>query len=342
MRTLLPAPLRAMGKRPDGYPDSPHWAEGRFHNRLPSSMLAPENRGQLARDFAKKGDIGKPDRPIPLSLPDLRTAAPLAATWLGHSTVLVEVDGVRVLIDPVWSDRCSPSQLVGPKRFHPVPIVMGALPDIDAVIISHDHYDHLDMYSIQWLATHRDPTFVVPLGVGAHLLKWGVPRSRIVELDWDAEHVVSNPTGEVRLVCTEARHFSGRSLVNDRTLWASWVIAGPTHRVFYGGDSGFTPAFEQIGNRFDGFHLSVLPIGAYDHRWPDIHMNPTEAIRTRDEMGGGSLLPVHWATFDLAFHRWADPIERLLEETGGVDVLTPRPGQRWTPGTPDPLTIWWR
>lgn len=343
----LPTP-RTLGRRPPaspGFPDSPQWRDGSFHNRLPSTVLDTQvNRRDMAREFARKGKSAHPGFDIPTVVPTLSAVAPLAATWLGHSTVLIEVDGVRVLADPVWSERCSPSQLVGPRRFHPVPIALGGLPDIDAVVISHDHYDHLDLTSIVWLTRHRDCVFVVPLGVSEHLRRWKVPEHRIVELDWDEEYVVPGTAEHeaVRLVCTEARHFSGRSLVNDTSLWSSWVVQGPQHAVFYGGDTGFTPAFEEIGSRFGGFDLSLLPIGAYDHRWPDIHLDPSEAIRTRDEMGGGLLLPVHWATFDLAFHRWAEPIERLLDETGGRDVLTPHPGERWTPATSASLTTWWR
>ncbi len=333
----LPVP-RPLGASPGPYPDSPQWADGHFHNRLPSSLIEGGSRASLARDFARKGRVGRPAKPIPLDFPDLSAAADLAATWLGHSTVLIEVDGLRILADPVWSERCSPSRLVGPKRFHPVPLELSTLPAIDAVLISHDHYDHLDMLTVDWLTRHRDPVFVVPLGIGAHLRRWGVSGNRIVELDWDDEHRI----GEVGLTCTEARHFSGRSLINDTTLWASWVITGPSQRVFFGGDTGFTPAFESIGARHGPFDLLVLPIGAYDHRWPDVHLDPDEALRARAELGGGVLLPVHWATFDLAFHPWAEPIERLLDASGGEQLLTPRPGERWVPGTPNPVSTWWR
>ncbi len=330
---------RSLGGRVPAYPASPHWSEGRFRNALPSRMVQPEQQGSMAREFLSKGKVGRPSSPVPLVVPDLSAqAADLAATWLGHSTLLVEVDGARVLADPVFSERCSPSQSVGPRRLHPVPIDMDALPAIDAVVISHDHYDHLDTLSVRWLARYRDPVFVVPLGIGAHLLRWGVAPHRVVELDWEASTEVAG----VQLTCTEARHFSGRGLVRDTTLWASWVVAGPEHRVFYGGDTGFTPAFAEIGSRHGPFDLVALPIGAYDHRWPDIHMDPAEAVRTREEMGGGLLLPVHWATFDLAFHPWAEPVERLLELTGGEAVTTPRPGERWELGGAVPLAPWWR
>jgi L-ascorbate metabolism protein UlaG (beta-lactamase superfamily) len=226
-----------------------------------------------------------------------------------------------------------------------VPITLEDLPRLDAVLISHDHYDHLDTATIDWLVSSSSADgsefpFVVPLGVGQHLSRWGVPDARIVELDWDESH----PVGGLTFTCTEARHFSGRSLGSNTTLWASWVIAGEHRRVFFGGDSGYTPAFAEIGERHGPFELTMLPIGAYDARWPDVHMDPEEAVRAHRELRGQALLPIHWATFDLAFHEWSDPVEGVVREAAdaGVRLALPAPGGRFEPGQELPVEPWWR
>jgi L-ascorbate metabolism protein UlaG (beta-lactamase superfamily) len=244
-----------------------------------------------------------------------------------------------VLLDPVWGHRVSPSPVFGPTRLHPAPVPLEDLPPVDAVLISHDHYDHLDLPTVRELLRTQTAPFVVPLGIGQHLRKWHVPEDRIVELDWDGEHTV----GGLTLTCTEARHFSGRYFHRDTTLWASWAITGPRHRVFFGGDTGYTPAFAGIGARFGPFDLTLLPIGAYNDAWHAIHMDPEEAMRAHGDLGGRVLLPIHWATFNLAFHRWAEPVQRLLaaaERVGG-QVVVPLPGQRIDVLDPPELHDWW-
>ncbi|MGO4255724.1 MBL fold metallo-hydrolase [Marmoricola sp. RAF53] len=339
---------RSMGVTPTGI-RSPQYRDGAFHNRLPSDVVASGNQGSMAVDFARKGDRGRPEGAVPLVTPDLpATAAGLAATWLGHATVLVEIAGHWVLVDPVWSDRVSPSASVGPKRNHPVPMELADLPRLSAVLISHDHYDHLDTATIDALTAQQEMVFVVPLGIGAHLRRWGVPEDRVVELDWDQAHTVRLPgLDDLTLTCTEARHFSGRGFTRNKTLWSSWAMtvgAGKKRRaVFFGGDTGYTPAFADIGAAYGPFDLTVLPIGAYDDRWSDIHLNPAEAVRTHRDVRGGVLLPVHWATFDLAFHTWSAPVEWLVEEAAehGVRVAVPRPGERFDAGGDLPVDDWW-
>ncbi|RNL65528.1 hypothetical protein EFK50_05180 [Nocardioides marmoriginsengisoli] len=332
-----------MGANPTGF-DSPQWRDGSFQNRLPSAMLETGNQGSMAVDFARKGDIGRPARAVPLVTPELpATAADLAATWLGHATVLLEVGGHWVLTDPVWSDRVSPSATVGPKRSHPVPMQLAELPELSAVLISHDHYDHLDTATIDWLVENQTMPIVVPLGIGAHLRAWGVPEDRIVELDWDESYRLD----DLVLTCTEARHFSGRGFTRNKTLWSSWVVAagaGDSRRaVFFGGDTGYTPAFADIGEAHGPFDLTVLPIGAYDARWSDIHMNPAEAVQTHLDVDGELLLPIHWGTFDLAFHAWSAPVEWLATEAEerGVRLALPRPGERFDAASV-PADRWWR
>lgn len=293
----------------------------------------------LLRGLAGRRGSGHPLRPVPVERPEFPpTAGDLAATWLGHASVLVEIDGSRILADPMFSRRASPSDAIGPRRLHPVPVSPADLPPLDAVLISHDHYDHLDRATIADLLTGSDAPFLVPLGVGAHLRTWGVPPARIIELDWGAGCDI----GGLRVTCTPARHFSGRLFRRNGTLWASWAIAGPTHRVFFGGDTGYTAAFAEIGGQHGPFDLTVLPIGAYADAWPDIHMNPEEAVRAHRDLGGAVLLPIHWATFDLSLHAWAEPIERLLRAAGTEAIAAPRPGGRFLVAKPPAVDHWWR
>ncbi|WP_245607453.1 MBL fold metallo-hydrolase [Pseudonocardia spinosispora] len=318
---------------------SPRYGNREFRNTLPSAMLQPARAGSVLVSMLTRGNTGTPSGPVPMVVPHHPTVADeLAVTWYGHSSALIEIDGRRVLVDPVWSDRASPSALLGPKRLHPVPAGLDELPSIDAVLISHDHYDHLDLPTVRELVRRGPAPFVVPLGVGAHLRSWGVPAERVVELDWNGQARVR----ELTLTCTEARHFSGRGLSRNTTLWSSWVIAGPQHGVFFGGDTGYTPAFAEIGARFGPFNLTLLPIGAYHDEWPDMHMTPEEAVRAHGDLGGGLLVPVHWATFNLGFHGWSEPVHRLLEAADRSDarVAVPMPGERFAVSTPPDLD-WW-
>jgi L-ascorbate metabolism protein UlaG (beta-lactamase superfamily) len=323
-----------------------NYREGRFHNTEPSVMVESRPAPATVVALVTGRHAGHPTGTVPLATPLAPAdAATLAATWYGHASVLVEIDGHRVLTDPVWSERVSPSPLVGPIRMHPVPVALTALPPVDAIVISHDHYDHLDKDTVETLLRSQRAPFVVPLGVGAHLRHWGVPDERIVELGWGA----ATRVGELTITCTEARHFSGRGLVRNTTLWASWAIAGPTRRVYFGGDTGYSAAFAEIGRAHGPFDVTILPIGAYNEMWPDVHMNPEEAVRAHGDLnaasGGlfGVLLPIHWATFNLAFHTWSEPIRRALTaaEEAGVTVAAPMPGQRVDLHRPVSVDRWW-
>jgi L-ascorbate metabolism protein UlaG (beta-lactamase superfamily) len=320
---------------------SPQFADGKFHNTLATPVLPPASaRRGLLRQMHDERHVGLPARPVPLARPDLpEQAGELAVTWFGHSSALIEIDGARVLVDPVWGERVSPSPVFGPTRLHPAPVPFAALPPVDAVLISHDHYDHLDLPTVRAIVREQEAPFVVPLGIGAHLRGWGVPENRIIELDWDQSTKVEGLT----LTCTEARHFSGRFFARNTTLWASWAVAGPRHRVFFGGDTGYTPAFAGIGARLGPFDLTLLPIGAYNEAWHAMHMDPEEAVRAHGDLGGRVLLPVHWATFNLAFHRWAEPVQRVCAaaERSGVRLVVPLPGQRVEVLDPPPLEDWW-
>ncbi|MDT0213679.1 MBL fold metallo-hydrolase [Rothia sp. ARF10] len=334
---------RATGSRAARMAASPEWSNGRFHNQQlrfePSSRTLAASVKELVAGRQERHPVG--DVPLVREPLDARPDG-THVTWLGHSTVLVQVDGAAVLLDPVWSERCSPSQQVGPKRLHPAPVALRDLPPIDAVVISHDHYDHLDMDSVKEIADlWPEARFVVPLGVGAHLEKWGVPAERTDELDWHEDTKVAG----VRLVATPAQHFSGRGLSRDGTLWASWVLEGETGKVFYSGDTGYFIGFAQVGERYGPFDIALVQVGAYDDGWPTIHMTPEHGVEAAADVGAPVMVPVHWATFNLAFHPWGEPVERVLVEAErrGVDVVVPRPGERLdVSALPTEPTYWWR
>lgn len=317
----------------------------KYYNVLPTSVSPPSGYGTLLRRYLFEKAEREPAQPLgPFRADAAALAAPvpaaaLRATWLGHSTVLLEVDGRRFLTDPVWAERASPSQLVGPKRFFAPPLALADVPPLDGIILSHDHYDHLDPVAIRALAG-RAVRFYCPLGVGAHLRRWGVPAPKITELTRWGEIGVGP---DFKLVATPARHFSGRGLLRDGTLWASWVLLGPTHRVFFGGDSGpFEEAFRQIGERFGPFDLVMLEIGAADAEWADIHLGPDNALAAHRLLGGGPLLPLHWGTFNLAFHAWRQPVQRLLEVGAARPLVLPAPGQRVEVAAGPLNSGWWR
>jgi L-ascorbate metabolism protein UlaG (beta-lactamase superfamily) len=331
---------RAGGARLARMRSSPEWKQDHFENPQP---LWNDVGGMLSGALGKSAQ-GRPAGPLPAIPADRRrfAAAPasgLRVTWLGHSTLLLEIDGHRVLTDPVWSERASPLGWVGPRRWYPPPLPLAELPDVDAVVISHDHYDHLDRATVVALAG-RDLTFVVPLGVGAHLASWGVPEARIVELDWWGRTQVRG----LEIVCTPARHASGRFLFDkDAKLWAGYALLGARHRVYFSGDTGLFPGLREIGARLGPFDLTMIEAGQYDRAWPDWHIGPEQAVRAHQLVRGRLMLPVHWGLFTLAYHGWTEPIERVLvaAKAAGAAVVVPRPGQSFEPEAPPPPERWW-
>jgi len=273
----------------------------------------------------------KTDRALFSAAPD----SGLRVTWFGHSGMLVEIDGIRLLIDPVWEERASPRQWFGPRRFFPPTISLENLPDLDVVLISHDHYDHMGETTLQRLA--RLPCaaraqWITALGVGCLLRTWGVAAERISELDWTDSKVIVGQDGKTLQVSSvPSRHFSGRSLFRRfETLWGAYVLKGAEHTVYFGADTGWWEGFTEVGASFGPFDLTMLEIGAYNDLWKDIHLGPDNAVRAFQEMGGqGMLMPIHWGLFDLALHGWRQPIERLLELAGAlsVQVWSPEPGR---------------
>lgn len=345
--------MKSLGAKPDGLRlermrSSRLWVGDGFRNIHP---ILPGLRDASARppsvsEFLCGGERRVPSKPLPSVDPRAvwsgTPATGLRATWLGHSTVLIEIDGLRVLTDPVWGARASPSRLIGPKRFQPVPITLRSLPPIDLVIVSHDHYDHLDYPTIRELAAFDVP-FVTSLGVGAHLQAWGVPPERIVELDWWESY--SLPKADLSVTAAPSQHFSGRAL-NDRnaTLWSSMIIRSPRHSVFFSGDTGLTTEYATIRERLGPFDLVMLEVGAFHPSWGHIHLGPDNALEALALLGGGAFLPVHWGTFALAMHEWDQPAEVLLTRAPikGVQLLMPRLGEPVEPAHEHEVTPWWR
>jgi L-ascorbate metabolism protein UlaG (beta-lactamase superfamily) len=284
-----------------------------------------------------KGDL--PSCPVDLSQFTHGGDDQLRVTWLGHSSAMINIDGFRLLTDPVFAKRIS---IFGPTRFSgEVPIKIDQVPEIDAVIISHDHYDHLNRFSIKGLQ-ERAKCFLVPLGVGARLQRWGVPKDKIVELDWWQEHHLGQG---LMVAATPAQHFSGRGLSDrNQTLWASWVVETKHHRLFFSGDSGYFDGFKEIGAVYGPFDLTLMECGAYNKAWAEVHMFPEETVQAHLDLKGQVLHPIHWGTFNLSLHPWYDPMERLAAAAKAhkVKTATPIVGDTTILGEYIPSTHWWR
>jgi L-ascorbate metabolism protein UlaG (beta-lactamase superfamily) len=338
---------RAGGARLERMKASALWAGDRFQNVHPvlPNLRDPGVPMPSLKDFIRGGERRVPRGPLPSTSPLNAWAkepqSGLRVTWLGHSTMLIEIDGVRILTDPVWGPRASPSALVGPKRFQAAPISLREMPPVDVVVVSHDHYDHLDYPTIRALARTSVP-FVTSLGVGAHLEYWGVPPERITELDWWESYTV--PDTGVVLTAAPSQHFSGRGLKDrNATLWSSFAIRSPKHSVFFSGDTGLTTEYQSIREQLGPFDVVMLEIGAFHPAWGDIHLGPGNALKAH-AMLGGVFMPVHWGTFALAMHAWDQPAETLLKLAAdtGVQLLMPLLGQPAEPARAGIVEPWWR
>lgn len=324
---------------------SPNYQAGKFANQTLTVMDSGFTTTlSILRDFMKGNPNRKPSAlpVLPWAPPAHPSATEATVTWLGHSALLLQVEGKTLLLDPMLGTAPSPFPAFGGKRYSAtLPVEIEQLPVIDLVLLSHDHYDHLDYDSIMKLK-HKVRHFLVPLGVGSHLERWGVPAASIQELDWWEEREVAG----LHLACTPARHFSGRSLTDrNATLWCSWVIAGRETKLYFSGDSGYGPHFAEIGEKYGPFDLTMMECGQYDDRWANIHMMPEETVQAHLDVRGEVMLPIHWAAFTLSVHDWNDPVKRATQaaQERNVRVATPKIGETLRVGAAEyPSSTWWK
>ncbi|OUS25589.1 hypothetical protein A9Q99_20595 [Gammaproteobacteria bacterium 45_16_T64] len=326
------------------YLSSPQFIAGKFRNIDRVNPVSwDKSQEVIKRYILEKSREAMPKKTIPVErlTRDMLKAAPDYTLYrLGHSTVLMKVEGEYWITDPVFCQRASPVQWAGPKRFHEAPISVAELPDLKGVILSHDHYDHLDKETVKALA-RKTEKFYAPLGVGDLLTHWGIAVNKVIQVDWWDSITV----GDIELVSTPAQHFSGRGL-HDRfsTLWTSWVIITPKAKLFFSGDGGYFPGFKEIGEKYGPFDLTLIETGAYDRSWSDVHMLPEHTVQAHKDLQGKWFLPIHNSTFDLALHAWFEPFERVtaLCSASNIAITTPRIGQPLSINNPEPVNYWWK
>jgi len=347
--TTCPLAVAKADPKAVDYSRSPQFFEGGFRNPVPKPAQGYLKMLAIIRDalFRKPPDSAPAVAPEVLALTarQLAQAPDRSLFRLGHSTLLLKLRGGLWITDPVFAERASPVQWAGPKRFHAPPIALEDLPDLRGVILSHDHYDHLDRETVIALADKVD-VFLAPLGVGDRLVAWGIDASKVRQFDWWEGTTIDG----LRFIATPAQHFSGRTPFDgNKTLWASWTILDEQEgeaplRVFFSGDTGYFDGFSEIGRRFGPFDVTLMETGAYNVEWPYVHMQPEETVQAHEDLRGRWLLPIHNGTFDLSMHGWTEPFERVsaLSAERGIALATPRMGERLDLAAPHAVAPWWR
>lgn len=338
--------LKTFGKLPAGprlarLRQSPNYRDGEFRNLSETRVMAPGTSFfKLLRAMWQAPKTLQPAQALPFMRTDLHRLPDdgLVVVWLGHSSYLLKLDGKLILVDPVLSGNASPFSFLikafpGTNEYR-----ADDLPDPDVLVLTHDHYDHLD-YKTILLLKNRLKQVLCPLGVGAHLEYWGVEADKITEVDWDDRVELAG----LQFTAVPARHFSGRGLSRARALWTAYVLTGGGFRLFLGGDSGYDAHFKAIGAAFGPFDLAIMEIGQYNDLWPLIHAAPEQTVQAALDLGARLLLPVHWGKFALAFHPWDEPIRRLIARAvgEGLEVTTPLIGEPVTAGANYPRRAWW-
>jgi L-ascorbate metabolism protein UlaG (beta-lactamase superfamily) len=322
---------------------SAQYRDNKFVNYKPAQQWGISDIVPMAWDFFVTGNDRTPDVDLPVKRVDfgkIKNSKPdeLKVTWVGHSSLIINLDGLLILTDPVFENRTT---MMGPSRYSgDVPLDIEEIPNIDLVLISHNHYDHLDAYTIERIYPNVKQ-FVTPLMVGAELEDIGVPREKIIELDWWDEITLFE---NLLVVLTPAQHFSGRGMFDrDETLWGSFVLAGPKRKIYYSGDSGYFEGFKDIGEKYGPFDITMMECGAYNKRWHFVHMMPEETAQAHLDLKGKILQPIHWGTFNLALHSWHDPIVRVSKaaDSLGIKLLTPIVGETLTIDKNLRTERWW-
>jgi L-ascorbate metabolism protein UlaG (beta-lactamase superfamily) len=343
IHTVAPAMSNSDHTLPSTIEDSPQYKDGKFNDMGNALNMSFIDYVSTTWDFLFTKNHRTPNTELPVTQVELshfnnQDSDQLNVTWLGHSSLMINIDGYKILIDPVFEKRVS---IFGPTRFNgDVPWDIQQIPKIDAVIISHDHYDHLNKYSVQRLI-EKSNKFIVPLAVGARLVDWGVSKDKIVELDWWQEYRLDK---KLLVAATPAQHFSGRGITDrNKTLWASWVIKTPFHNLFFSGDSGYFGGFKQIGDKYGPFDMTFIECGAYGKSWPKVHMFPEQTVQAHLDLKGKVLHPIHWATFNLALHPWYEPMVRLTAAANfkNVKIATPVVGETTVYSMNIPAARWW-
>lgn len=316
---------------------------GKYTTGKKALKLGPKEYIRTMYEYGFKNNHQTPKQALPYQAADLRpfyheATGQLNSTWLGHASLLINIDGYRILTDPIFDEKVS---FLGPKRMNgQLPVRSEQLRDIDAVVISHDHHDHLNKKTIKKLK-HAARRFLVPEGVSPLMQSWGIPPEKIVELGWWESSIFDKG---LKFVCTPSQHRSGRNISSRySTLWASWVIRTPHFSIFFSGDTGYFNGFKKIGHMYGPFDMTFLECGAYDPMWANIHMFPEECVQAHIDLKGKLLHPVHWGTFNLSLHSWYDPMQRLtaFARKKNVEVATPVSGQTIEYGNKKLGHSWW-
>ncbi|MEQ9303765.1 MAG: MBL fold metallo-hydrolase, partial [Marinoscillum sp.] len=320
---------------------SENYQKSEFVNLIETKMdNSPSNFWGMIKEYAASKNTA-PERPFDTKFEQPKpetTDSTLRVTWFGHSTILLEIEGKRIFLDPMLGPAASPVSFFAGRFNNDPAFSLVDLGKIDAVIFSHDHYDHLDYPTVKTIKDNVGH-FYVPLGLGAHLQAWGVASEKITELDWWE----SSQFASFTFTATPARHFSGRGFSRNKTQWASWVIEGKHQKVYFSGDSGYGPHFKEIGNKFGPFDFAMMECGQYNKRWEAIHMMPEQTVQASLDIQTSLMMPIHWAAFTLAPHEWYQPAERVSKAAveNNMALITPEVGQTFVLGADLPTSRWW-